>query len=125
MAVVSITGAEFTVTVASVAYTDQVTSGTVTTTPTITRTKTLGGVAFNQTDLNSTVNLSFLYDDNSGLYDALQTSITAGTSIALSIVGDTGTWTGAAVWIDSCETTFEAAGVATCTVSFTGPLSFS
>ena len=125
MAVVSITGAEFTVTVASVAYTDQVTSGTITTTPTVTRTKTLGGVAFNQTDLNSTVNLSFLYDDNSGLYDALQTSITAGTSIALSIVGDTGTWTGSAVWIDSCETTFEAAGVATCTVSFTGPLSFS
>jgi len=125
MAVVSITGAEFTVEVASVAYTDQVTSGTITTTPTITRTKTLGGVAFNQTDLNSTVNLSFLYDDNSGLYDALQTSITAGTSIALEVVGDTGTWTGAAVWIDSCETSFEAAGMATCTVSFTGPLTFA
>lgn len=125
MAVVSITGAEFTVTVASVAYTDQVTSGTITTTPTIDRRKTLGAVSFKQIDLNSSVSLSFLYDDNSGLYDALQTSITAGTSIALAIVGDTGTWTGAAVWIDSCETTFEAAGVATCTVSFTGPLSFS
>ena len=118
MAVVSITGAEFTVTVASVAYTDQVTSGTITTTPTVTRTKTLGGVAFNQTDLNSTVNLSFLYDDNSGLYDALQTSIAAGTSLAVEVIGAT-------VWIDSCETTFEAAGVATCTVSFTGSLSFS
>jgi len=125
MAVVSITGAEFTVTVGATAYTDQVTSGTVTTTPTITRTKTLGGVAFNQTDLNSAVSLEFLYDDNTGLFDALQTSIAAGTSIAVSIVGDTGTWTGSAVWIDSCEASFEAAGVATCTVSFTGDLTFA
>ena len=125
MAVVSITGAEFTVEVGTTAYEDQVTSGTVTTTPTVVRTKTLGDVAFNQTDLNSSVSLEFLYDDNSGMYDALQTAIAAGTSVALEIVGKTGTWTGAAMWIESAETSFEAAGVATCSVSFTGELAFA
>ena len=52
MPVVSIAGSEFTVQVASTAYSAQVTSGTITQTSTITRTRTLGGGnAFTQTDL--------------------------------------------------------------------------
>ena len=89
MPAVSITGAEFTVTLGATPYTDQVTSGTITTTPTVVRTKTLSSVAFNQTDLNSTISIEFLYDDNTGMYDALQTAIAAGTSLGLTIVGDT------------------------------------
>ena len=125
MPAVQITGAQFTVTVGAVAYSAQVTSGTITTTPTVTRTKTLSGVAFDQTDLNSTVSIEYLYDDNTGLYDALQTAITAGTALAVSIHGATGVWTGAAMWPDSADVTFDAAGIATATVNFQGDLTFA
>ena len=125
MAVVSVAGAAFSVTLGLTAYTDQVTSGTVTTSPTITRTPTLGDVAFDQTDLNSTVSVDFLYDEASGMYDALQTAIAAGTSVALEVASASGTWTGAAMYVESCDVSFEATGVATCTASFTGSVSFA
>jgi hypothetical protein len=125
MPAVQITGAQFTVTVGAVAYSAQVTSGTITTTPTVTRTKTLSGVAFDQTDLNSTLAIAYLYDDNAGLYDAIDTAITAGTSLAVSVHGATGVWTGATMWPDSADVTFDAAGIAMANVNFQGPLTFA
>jgi hypothetical protein len=125
MAAVSVAGAAFTVDVASVGYEDQVTSGTITTTPTIVRTKTLSSVAFDQTDLNSTMNLEFLYDENSGLYDALQTAIAGGLTVAVDVRSAVGHWAGNAMSIESAEVTFAADGIATCSVSFTGTVSFS
>jgi hypothetical protein len=105
MPAVSVAGAAFTVFVASVAYTDQITSGTVTTTPTIVRTKTLSSVAFDQTDLNSTMSLEFLYDENTGLFDALQVAIAAATPVAVVVSSALGSWTGASMSIESAETT--------------------
>lgn len=125
MAVVSVAGAAFTVLVGAVQYEEQITTGTITTTPTIIRTKTLSDVAFNQTDLNSTMSFDFLYDENAGMYDALQTSIAAGTSIGVVVESATGVWTGAAMYIDSAEVTFDAAGIATCTVSMQGTVTFA
>lgn len=127
MAAVSVAGAAFTVEVGTpaVAYEDQITSGTVTTTPTIVRTKTLSSVAFDQTDLNSTMSLEFLYDENSGLFEALQTAIAAATPVAVVVTSATGSWTGAAMYIESAETTFAADGVATCSTSFTGSVVFA
>jgi len=125
MAVVSVAGAAFTVQVGATQYEDQITTGTITTTPTIVRTKTLSDVAFDQTDLNSAVSLEFLYDENTGLYDALQTAIAGATSVAVTIESAVGVWTGAAMYIDSAEVTFDAAGVATCSVSFQGTVSFA
>ncbi len=125
MAVVSVAGAAFTVKVGAVAYTDQVTTGTITTTPTIVRTPTLGDVSFVQTDLNSGVSLDFLYDENTGLYDALQVAIAAGNDVAVEVASATGVWTGAAMMIESAEMNVDAAGVATCSVSFTGSVSFT
>ena len=125
MAVVSVAGAAFTVQVGATQYEDQITTGTITTTPTIIRTKTLSDVAFNQTDLNSTISLDFLYDENAGMYDALQTSIAAGTYIAMTVESATGVWTGTQMWIDSCDVTFDAAGIATCTVSAQGTVTFA
>jgi len=109
----------------AVAYEDQVTSGTVTTTPTIVRTKTLSSVAFDQTDLNSTMALEFLYDENSGLFEALQTAIAAATPVAVVVSSATGSWTGAAMYIESAEVTFAADGIATCSTSFTGSVVFA
>ena len=129
MAAVGVAGSTFTVEVGAAHYEDQVTTGTVTTTPTITRTKTLGDVNFTQTDLNSMISLNFLYDENSGMYEALQTSIAAGTSIAVEVAsgaaGANGQWLGSNMWIDSLDMTSDAAGIATCTVSLQGTVVFT
>ena len=125
MAVVSVAGAAFSVTLGLTAYTDQVTSGTVTTSPTITRTPTLGDVAFDQTDLNSTVSVDFLYDEASGMYDALQTAIAAGNTVAVDVRSAIGHWAGAAMSIESLDISFDATGVATASVGFTGDVTFS
>ena len=127
MAAVTVTGAAFIVEVGTpaVQYEDQVTSGTITTTPTIVRTKTLSSVAFDQTDLNSTMSLEFLYDENTGLFEALQTAIAAGTPIAVVVSSALGSWTGSSMSIESAEVTFAADGVATCSASFTGDVVFA
>jgi len=126
MPTVSIAGAEFTVTVGATAYSAQVTTGTVTSTSTITRTRTLGpGNAFTQTDLISAVSLSFLYDEDAGLFAALEAKAGDGTSIAVTITGGGGTWTGAAMYVESVETTFDATGVAMASTSLTGSIAFA
>jgi len=127
MPAVSVAGAAFVIEIGSpaVQYEDQVTSGTVTTTPTIVRTKTLSSVAFDQTDLNSTMSLEFLYDENTGLFEALQTAIAAATPVAVVVSSATGAWTGASMSIESAEVTFAADGIATCSTSFTGSVVFA
>lgn len=125
MAVVGIAGDVFTVKVGAVLYTDQVTTGTITTTPTITRTKTLGGVNYLQTDLMTALSIEFLYDADTGLYLALQTAIAAGTNVAIEVTGTTGVWSGASMAIDGAETKFDATGVAMCSFSAQGSMSFS
>jgi hypothetical protein len=125
MAAVSVAGAAFTVEIGTADYEDQVTSGTITTTPTITRTKTLSSVAFDQTDLNSTISLEFLYDENSGMYDALQVAIDSAATVAVDVRSASGHWAGASMSVESAEMTVEAAGIATCSVTFTGTVSFT
>ena len=126
MAAVGVAGSTFIVELGATPYEDQVTTGTVTTTPTITRTKTLGDVNFTQTDLNSTISLNFLYDEDSGMYDALQTAAAAGTPVALTISSTAGgSWTGSAMYIDSVDMSMDAANVATCTVSMQGTVVFA
>jgi hypothetical protein len=127
MAAVSVAGAAFVVEIGTpaVQYEDQITSGTVTTTPTIVRTKTLSSVAFDQTDLNSTMSLEFLYDENTGLFDALQVAIAAATPVAVVVSSAAGSWTGASMSIESAEVTFAADGIATCSTSFTGSVVFA
>ena len=125
MPATSIAGATFTVTVGATDYSAQVTSGTVTSTSTITRTRTLDGNAFSQTDLISSVSLSFLYDDTAGVFSALQAKVDSGASVAVVIDGGTGEWTGAAMYVESAETTFDATGVAMCSATLTGELVFA
>ena len=125
MPATSIAGATFTVSIGAVDYSAQVTSGTVTSTSTITRTRTLDGNAFSQTDLISGVSLSFLYDGNADAFGALQTVIDSGDGIAVVVDGGTGTWTGSGMRAESVETTFDATGVAMCTAELTGVLAFA
>ena len=125
MPAVSVAGAAFTVEVGYILYTDQITTGTVTTTPTIVRTKTLSSVAFDQTDLNSTMSLEFLYDENTGLFDALQVAIATAAPVPVVVSSALGSWTGASMSIESAETTFAADGIATCSATFTGSVTFA
>jgi hypothetical protein len=125
MPAIGVTGAAFTVSIGATQYEDQVTSGTINTTPTIVRTKTLSGVAFDQTDLNSTMSLDFLFDEVTGMYGALQTAIAAAASVAVVVESTSGTWTGAAMFIESADLTTPADGVVTVSTSLTGTVVFS
>ena len=92
-AAVSVAGAAFTVDIGGTQYECQITAGTIETNPTILRTKTLSCVAYDQVDLISSVSLDFLYDESAGMYEALQTAITAATPVAVTIssaVGSSG-----------------------------------
>lgn len=125
MPAVSVAGAAINVSVDTTQYESQITSGTITTTPTIVRTKTLDSVAFDQTDLNSTMSVDFLYDENTGLYDALQTAIAAANSIAVVVASATGTWTGSAMHIDGLDLNYDATGIVTASLSLTGSVTFA
>jgi len=125
MPAIGVTGAVFTVSVGAVQYEDQVTSGTINTTPVIVRSKTMSSVAFDQVDLNTTMSLDFLYDEASGMYAALQTAIAAGTAVAVEIASTAGTWTGSAMMIESADLTYPADNVATVSTSLTGTVTFA
>jgi len=125
MPAIGVTGAVFTVSIGATSYEDQITSGTINTTPTIVRTKTLSGVAFDQTDLNSTMTLDFLFDEATGMYGALQIAIAGAASVAVIIESATGTWTGSAMFIESADLTYPADGVVMVSTSFTGSTTFA
>ena len=124
-AAVSVAGAAFTVDIGGTQYECQITSGTIETNPTILRTKTLSCVAYDQVDLVSSVSLDFLYDENTGMYEALQTAITAATPVAMTIASAVGEWVSTAMYINAANVAFPADGIATCTVGLEGEIVFT
>jgi hypothetical protein len=124
MAVVSIAGSQFTVTYNSQNVSAQVTEGTITATPTITRTKTLAEVDFQLTDLVHEVECTFLYDEETGFYGAINTAAIAGTGVTVSIVGGDAKWDGT-LYCQGLEVSFAADGVATASGSFIGSLTLA
>ena len=121
MAVISITGSQFTVSLAGTAYSAQVTGGTVTTTPTVSRTKTLTDTDYSLTDLLSEVSLDYLYDEETGMYGALETANLTGASVAVIIVGGDAKWTGT-MYCTKNETKFAADAVASASCTLVGTL---
>mgnify|MGYP001033766399 FL=1 len=124
-AAVSVAGAAFTVDIGGTQYECQITSGTIETNPTILRTKTLSCVAYDQVDLISSVSLDFLYDENTGMYEALQTAITTATPVAMTIASAIGEWVSTAMYINAANVAFPADGIATCTVGLEGEIVFT
>jgi hypothetical protein len=125
MPAVSVAGAAINLSVDAVQYESQITTGTITTTPTIVRTKTLDSVAFDQTDLNTTMSVDFLYDENTGLYEALQTAIAGASTVAVIVASALGTWTGSTMSIDGLDLNYDATGVVTASLSLTGDVTFA
>jgi hypothetical protein len=121
MAVVSITGAQFTCKIGTTDYSSQVTGGTITASPTIARTKTLGDVAYPMTDLVHEVDVEFLYDDEAGFVGQINTAAIAGTGLVTEIKGADSKWTGT-LYTTGLEVKFAADGVAMATGKFIGAL---
>lgn len=124
MAVVTIAGSQFTVTVGATDYSSQVTGGTITHTPTITRTKTLGDMSYKLSDAVHEVQADFLYDEETGFYGAINTAAVAGTALTVSIVGGDAKWTGS-LYVTGNEVKFAADGVATASATFIGALTLA
>ena len=125
MPAVSVAGAAFTVKVGTSQYEDQITSGTITQTPTITRTRTLASQAFDLTDLNSTMAIEFLFDEISGMYEALESASRTGTGVAVEVSSALGKWVGASMFVESIDLTYDATNIATASVTMTGEFGFA
>jgi len=124
MAVMSITGAMFTVTLGETPYSEQVTEGTVTATPTVSRIKTIGDVAYPLTDLVHTVKFGYLYDEEAGFHGALNTGAIAGAPLAVVIASAGADWTGT-MYVENLEVTFTADGVAEGSAELIGSLTLA
>lgn len=124
MPVVNIAGSQFTVTVGATDYSAQVTGGTITSTPTVTRTKTLSDTGYKLTDLMWEVQADFLYDEETGFYGAINTGAIAGTGLTVAIVGGDAKWTGT-MYCTGHEVKFASDGVAEASATFMGSLTLA
>jgi hypothetical protein len=121
MAVTTVVGSACDFKIASTSYAAQVTSGTVTTSPNIARTKTLTDTAYPKVDLVHEADLEFMYDEETGLAGALDVAAIAGTGLALTVkIGDS-QFTGT-MYVTSLAHTYSGDGVATTSASFIGTL---
>ena len=124
MPATAITGSQFTFTYNAVAYSAQVTGGTITRETSITRIKTLTDMAYKSTDDNCTLEVSWLYDEEPGLVGALNTAQGSGAANAVAIVGGDAKWTGN-MTVSSVSTEFTADGIATCSATLEGALTLA
>ena len=124
MAVIAVTGKQFTVTVAAHDYSAQVTDGTVNYAGTAQTAQTLTGSASWGQGVESTAACNFLYDGGAGFYAALVQAATAQTPVAVEITGKDGEWTGDMI-VSSVSAEYAADGVARCSAEFTGSLTFA
>jgi len=124
MAATAIAGAQFTFTINSTAYSGQITGGTITRETPITRIKTLTDVANPNTDDMWSMDAAFLYDEETGLYGALNTAQGSGSAVTVAIVGGDAKWTGS-MNVASSAVTYAADGVATVAASFMGTLTLA
>jgi hypothetical protein len=124
MPATAITGSQFTFTYNAAAYSAQVTGGTVTRETAVTRIKTLTDMAYKATDDSCTLEVSFLYDEETGLVGALNTAQGTGAANAVSLVGGDAKWTGN-MTVSSVSTEFTADGIATCSATLEGALTFA
>ena len=124
MPATAITGSQFTFTWATVAYSAQVTGGTINHDTPVTRIKTLTDVAYDNTDESWSADVSFLYDEETGFYGVLTTAQTTGASGAVAIVGGDAKWTGN-MYVSNATVTYAADGIATVNATLEGTLTLA
>lgn len=124
MAVVSIAGSQFTFKVGATDYSAQVTGGTITTTASINRVKTLTDTAYPLSDKMHEVSIEYLYDEETGVYGALETAALAGTGLTVEIKGGDAKWSGT-LYVNGNEVKFAADGVGEASSTFVGLLTLA
>ncbi len=124
MAVVNVVGSACDFKISSTSYAAQVTSGTVTTTPNIARTKTLTDTAYPKVDLVHEADLEFLYDEETGLAGALDVAAIAGTGLSLVIVIGDSKFSGT-MYVTNLSHSYSGDGMATTSASFIGSLTLA
>lgn len=123
MPAIAITGKEFTVSVGSVDYSAQITTGSINKSATSTTIQTLDDSVTISQGVETTASCDFLYDGSTGFYKAMWDAI-GGSAVAVLIVGDDGEWSGNMV-VTSLSDDFPADGASTCTAEFSGSLTFA
>lgn len=124
MSITALTGKSFTVKIGSTDYSGQVTDGTLSRASNSEVIQTLGGKATTSIGSEDTASLSFLYDQLSGIYNALETAAGSGTAVTLTVKDSVAQWTGSVV-VTTCAVSYSASGAITCTADFLGSLTFS
>jgi uncharacterized protein YbbC (DUF1343 family) len=125
MAVTSIAGSAFTVTIASTAYTSQITSGSIAMQHNFSQVDTLDDTAYTVSRVKHEVTLEFLYDTETGMFGALYTAANAGTAVSVTIVGGDAKWTGTSMYVSALEGGFETTGPATASCTLIGAMTFA
>jgi hypothetical protein len=125
MATTVIPGTSWTFKIGSTVYDDQVTVVSTVSNPNVQRILTLGGPVIVQTDVFENLTLSFLYDDESGLYGALWTASRTGATLTVELIGGDAKWTGSLVVEGGLSASTNADGVGEVEASFIGSLTYA
>lgn len=123
MPAIAITGKEFTVTVGATDYSAQITTGSINKSADSETIQTLSDSVSVTKGAVMTASCDFLYDGAAGFYNAMWSAV-GGSAVSITIVGDTGEWTGSML-VTSVSDEFPADGASTCTAEFTGTLTFA
>lgn len=124
MPITSLTGKEFVVKIATIDYSGQVTQGTITRASNSEVIQTLDGKATVSIGSEDSASIAFLYDQDAGIYDALQGAAGTGAAVALEIRDSVSKWTGSMV-VTGCSVDYSATGAVTASADFLGSLTFA
>jgi hypothetical protein len=124
MPITSLTGKEFVVKIATIDYSGQVTQGTITRASNSEVIQTLDGKATVSIGSEDSASIAFLYDQDAGIYDALQDAAGTGAAVALEIRDSVSKWTGSMV-VTGCSVDYSASGAVTASADFLGSLTFA
>lgn len=124
MSVTTVVGSSCTFKIGATAYSAQVTGYDIQGDSDVAGVKTLTDKAYPKTDDNDSLNLSYMYDDESGLAGALWTAYKAGTSVSLEAQLGDSKYTGT-MYVQSCGASVAADGPTTGTAAFIGSLTLA
>jgi hypothetical protein len=124
MTATSIPGSSCTFKIGATVYSAQVTGYDISGDSDLAPIKTLSDKAYPKNDDNDTLNLSYLYDDESGLAGALWTAYKAGTSLSIEAQLGDSKYTGT-MYVTAAGSGVTAEGATTGTAAFIGDLTLA
>lgn len=124
MAITALTGKAFTVKIGTTNYSEQITNGTISRASNSEVIQTLGGKTTTSVGAEDTASVSFLYDQDSGIYAALQSAAGSGSEVTLTVEDAEARWTGPMV-VTNTSLDYGATGAVTASAEFIGSLTFA